>query len=303
MFSPAARLHTIDNTIALYYYNSTQQVHFSHTIFRRTVLYKSALCMLLPVLVSAQQLVSSFSIDTTKYKLISSSAIRGPEQQNISFGNHLTTEFISAYRLKNTDKCDLYSFSGKIATITVADKIEGIQLSQFFIDDDAGWEYIGSWLDRESSILKSTVFDENGNELLYDSGGAFYGYDGQNTYVCYYTMDQVETRNYKVWRFRTNVTSSVPQNLSKASSARLQRPIITYCSSGNYRVSLKPVSGGKTSVQICDLMGRLTFSKVFDELKETTTFTVPTGNVPQTPFITRATNENGQSVQATLPLW
>ena len=137
-----------------------------------------------------------------------------------------------------------------------------------------------------------------------DEGYAQYGYDGKNTYVFQMEWGKPEALllTYKSWQFRTNISSSAPQTLSKKSGNQLQRPMVTYGPSGSYRVSLKPLSEGKTSVHIFDLLGRLTFSKVFNEITETITFTIPAGNTPQTPFITRTVDKNGQTLQATIPV-
>jgi hypothetical protein len=73
-------------------------------------------------------------------------------------------------------------------------------------------------------------------------------------------------------------------------------------STGEYRVSLQPAGGGKTSMQLFDMIGRTIFTKIIDDITRPVTFTVPQDNVPRTPFIAKFQDENGLTVQKKIPV-
>jgi hypothetical protein len=68
-------------------------------------------------------------------------------------------------------------------------------------------------------------------------------------------------------------------------------------SDGSYRVTLEPTSGGKTQMQLFDLVGRCIFSKQIDDISRSVLFTIPESSLPQTPFITKVSNSNGSIVK------
>ena len=236
-----------------------------------------------------------YTVDSSLYKSVHHYVLPGPLSTYGTAGYDLS---LYAFSKKNSDLLDIFSFKGKIASITVPQSIKDsslmIYLSQNFIDEDSDWECI---VNSTSGIFY--VFDNDGTVLLSDSATALYGFDGNNTYI----IDSRRSNKFtfKAWQIRTNVTSSSPQSLSKNKN-QSQRPIITYGPSGSYRVTFQPVAGGKTSIEIFDLMGRLTFSRVFDKKNQTTTCIVPAESVPQSPFITRTSNRNCQKTQAVIPV-
>jgi hypothetical protein len=261
-----------------------------------------ALCLLsmASVTVWGQQLAYSWKMDTTLYEEIVAQIIRGPENEG-SYWNqpspyYISPDFMPVYRKKTTNQYDLYSFAGKIGSITIpiSDHIDFLFLSQTFIDADTGWECIVIYYSK--SILFN-VFDENGNKLLADTGTAFYGFDGYNTYVCSYDYG---FRSFKSWRFRTNVSTISPGGLAKSTSS--PRPMMTYLPNGNFRVSLQPTSSGQTSIQIFDMLGRQCFSKTIQDLQKTQSFIVPSGSVPRSPFVAKANNADRAAYGKAIPV-
>ena len=128
----------------------------------------------------------------------------------------------------------------------------------------------------------------------------YLGFDGNNTYVCLRNTDYALT--FKAWRFRTDITSAAPPALAKSTSSHGPLPMMTFGPAGDYRVSLQPAGGGKTSLQMFDLLGRCIFTKTIDDLTRPVSFTVPAGNVPRTPFVARVRDENGASMQREIPV-
>jgi hypothetical protein len=70
----------------------------------------------------------------------------------------------------------------------------------------------------------------------------------------------------------------------------------------NLRIKLIPSGSNQTTVQLFDLMGRCLFSKQVGKLTSPVTFTVPEGNVHQSPFITRVENDDGAYLKKRLPV-
>ena len=238
----------------------------------------------------------SYTVDSSTYKKLS-------EQYFYPGPLSHSTRSLYAFDKKNSDQCDIFSFKGKIASVTIPlsikdSSINQLSFSQTFVDNDADWECL---LYMSSGTIY--VLDNDGTVLLEGFGTRpNYGYDGNNTYVVDYFSNS-SGFTLKAWQLRTGITSSSPQEgLYKKNGTSPQMPMITYGPSGSYRVSLQPAGGGKTAVQVFDLMGRLTFSKVFEDINKKTTFTIPAENVPQSPFVTQTTDNNGQTSRTTVPI-
>lgn len=74
------------------------------------------------------------------------------------------------------------------------------------IDEDTGWESMVN-ISYEFYEASFKIYDEDGVEILSDSGHAYYGFDGNNTYVL--NLDKNPNPvPIKTWRFRTNIVSS-----------------------------------------------------------------------------------------------
>jgi hypothetical protein len=206
------------------------------------------------------------------------------------------------YRKKNSNAYDIYSFSGKIGSGILPDSTECrriyVCLSRTFINDDPAWECLAVYehYDNTKVFYTFKVFNSDNTVLLSGSGGAGYGYDGQNTYV--YSTDG---SHYKAWRFRTNVSSSSPNALSKTASS-FPHAMMTYGPTGDYRITLAPAGGGKTSVQLFDMLGRNIFSKNIDNITSPMSFTISENNVPQSPFIAKVKDERGVSMKREIPV-
>ena len=169
------------------------------------------------------------------------------------------------------------------------------------IDGDDGWESIVNYkdvLDYSRSNFK--VFDENGNELLAESGIAMYGFDGKNTYVV--VMTGVLPLGIKSWQFRTDVLDQNSKSLAKTKSIHQAQMQIYGLSDGNYKVSLIPSSGNQVQFQMFDLMGRCIFSKQLENLKTPVTFTIPESNIPNSPFIAKVKDGNETLYKKQIPV-
>ncbi len=78
--------------------------------------------------------------------------------------------------------------------------------------------------------------------------------------------------------------------------------MMTFGTSGDYRISLQPAGGGKTTVQLFDLLGRLIFAKTIDEITRLTSFTIPESGMPRTPFVAKVRDGNGTAVRREVPV-
>jgi hypothetical protein len=124
--------------------------------------------------------------------------------------------FLQAFKRKSSNQFDLYSFDGKIATSTVPfinESEPSISFSRTMLDDDGGWESIVNYsIVTNDNIINPKladffkVFDNDGTELLADSGRAYYGFDGNNTYVITWN-NPYGNSFYDSWRFRTNIST------------------------------------------------------------------------------------------------
>jgi hypothetical protein len=214
-----------------------------------------------------------------------------------------------AFRKKGSTAVDIFSVSGKIGSVTLPlngeapqDRIPYIYMfSQTIIDADEGWECLRV---VNGSNQPFDVFDDNGSQILTDSGTACYGFDGKDTYVIA-TRTAAGSYNkiilYKSWRFRSNIASVQFSPLSKRSST-FPQPMMTFGQAGNFQISLKPIGGGRTSVQLFDCIGRLIYEKAIDQITGPTTINVPEISVPKTPFIAKVRDENGNTARKLIPV-
>jgi len=270
-------------------------------------MFKAAVILLLPWAIFAQQLVYQFKIDTTKYEYspITTYVVPHPNVNAMPFIYSIsgglvdnTNLYCQAVKLKNSKQYDIYTLEGKVGTISInipngAMGFNAI-ISQTILDNDNGWEYILNYRDTLSSIDMFTVVDDNNAALLSDSGFANYGFDGQNTYVMSYLPDG----SCKVWKFRSNVSSTSP-GLAKTSASAA--PIMALMPSGNFRINLAPSSNGQTSIQLFDMLGRLVFAKNIQDMKTQTSYVIPSTNVPKSPFMTKVNNGSGVFYQKEIP--
>jgi hypothetical protein len=213
----------------------------------------------------------------------------------MNLGN--TFLWCQALKLKNSNQYDIYTLEGKAGTISIniptGAKVLNAIISQTIIDNDDGWEYILNYTDTLQNHAFFKVVDDNNAVLLSDSGAANYGFDGQNTYV----MSCVDD-GYKVWKFRSNVSSTSP-GLAKTSASAA--PVMALMPSGNFRINLAPSANGQTSIQLFDMLGRLVFAKNIQDMKTQTSYVIPSNNIPKSPFMTKVNNGNGVFYQKEIP--
>ena len=262
---------------------------------------KFGIVMLMPLVLFAQELIGTFSIDTNIYTVPNFVTVgfSGP------YGNQpigmKELDQIHALLKKGTDQLDFFTlFRLKVGSITIPNPPTGTEItviyfSQTFLDDDLGWEFVVDYQDTINDNYSFKVIDDNGSILLSDNDWATYGFDGQNTYVFAQSPNLL---SFKVWKFRSNI-SPASHPLSKTSST--PGPIMAYMPSGDFRVSLQPVSSG-TSLQIFDMLGRQVFSKNIHNIREPTSFIIPSYSMPNTPFVARVNNDNGSFVKKGVPV-
>ena len=199
--------------------------------------------------------------------------------------------FIKAYRKKNSNKFDIYSIYGKcgssIAQLTNdTEYFHIISFSRSILDNDSGWEAIVIYYVRPMKVLYAKVFDDDGTEILSDSGQYLtYDFDGNDTYVTC-TYDLVNEKRMRAWRFRTNVFSSSSVPVSRTKPVNFQQIQISEMIGGNYRVSIKNVSDDVVNFQMVNLLGKQLFSKINNH-SSAIIFTIPEKNTPRGPFITK----------------
>jgi hypothetical protein len=258
-----------------------------------------------------QELVSTFSVDTSQYALSAYNYYFTPEPsvpfstaKDYTIANfnywRMGTIFLFLLHKKNSNQYDIFSFKGKTGSIiipqqdTITFKVSAITLSQKFVDNDDGWDYIINCYNRTTDVKSFNLFDENGNILLSDCGEAFYGFDGENTYVssiCYNNSSSVAT-TLKTWRFRTNITTSLSQGgLAKRTTGQPNQ-IMYFGVAGDLRVNLQPVGGGKTSIQLFDMLGKQVYSKTIENITQPISFIISSDQVPHSPFISNIENEH-----------
>jgi hypothetical protein len=210
-----------------------------------------------------------------------------------------TNLYCQAVKLKNSNQYDIYTLEGKAGTVTINVPsgffAYNAIISQTILDNDNGWEYILNYYDTTSgrNFYMFTIVDDNNSILLSDSGLANYGFDGQNTYI----VSQNELSN-KVWKFRSNVSSTSP-GLAKTSVSAA--PIMALMPSGDFRINLSQSGNGQTSIQLFDMLGRLVFAKNIQDMKRQTSYVIPSNNIPKSPFMTKVNNGNGVFYQKEIP--
>jgi hypothetical protein len=264
---------------------------------------KFGLVMLVPLAMFAQELVGEFSLDTNVYNFdigFIITGFRGPQKISMPSVN----ERIYSFQKKGTNQIDIFSvIFEKIGSITIPENPAGCYISQIhfnqtFLDNDAGWEYLILYYDTTTAPdykASFKVIDETGATIIADSGVGYLGIDDQNTYVF---ADNLTSYKIKVWKFRTNIASASGP-LSKSASS--PGPMMTFMSSGDFKVSLQPVNGG-TSVQIFDMLGRQVFRKNVQNINKPMSFTIPSGDMPNSPFVIRVQNNNGSYVKKEIPV-
>jgi hypothetical protein len=201
---------------------------------------------------------------------------------------------------KNSSQIDIVSFQGVIGTVNIPSLLDTtlylLTFSRTFIDNDPGWEVLAVFYKplNGSTIIQFTLYDDDGSIVISEEGNAYLGFDGNSTFV---VTGYPSNLTFKSWRFRTNISPSGGSTLKKTTSG-IAPIMMTYgMSDGNYRVTLEPTSGGKTRMQLFDLVGRCIFSKQIDNISQLVSFTIPESSLPQTPFITKVSNSNGSVVK------
>lgn len=256
------------------------------------------------VKVDTSQYENRFSTQVSLTKLQTIGFIPGPLNARSELWNNITGGVcMFAYLKKNSNVFDIYSIGGKCGSSTVPNvknKNGNIIFSQTFIDDDAGWESITCYTNYLSEV-QFTVFDDDGTELVSDSGSAGFGFDGSSTYVIR-NNENYENLSIKSWRFRTNITSTSEPSLKKTASSSPPLMMTYGMSNGSYRVTLLPSTGGQTTMQLFDLVGRLLFTKQLDCVTSPVTFTIPEKNIPASPFIAKVKNKDGVLYKKEIPV-
>jgi hypothetical protein len=269
---------------------------------------RTLIFLLFPLSIFAQELVCSFTLDTSVYSNPGAWGIRGPGSERsfpLNEPSSPSTDIIGCFNKNGTDQWDIYSFSGKTGSAVVPSSATPngfarnyVFFSQFFINSDSNWECLVNYSENKPFQPKHQfiLFDHSGNQLLSDNGTAYFGFDGLNTYV-YASSGNLNyladfTFSYKVWRFRTNISSSSPK-LSKSQVSTPGLMKIYGQENGNYRVTLSPSSGNQVRFQMFDLLGRCVFSKQINNITSPQTFTIPEANVPKSPFVAKVTDGNG----------
>jgi hypothetical protein len=252
-----------------------------------------------------QVLVTGYTLDTSEYRAAASCYFfPGPNvySTNLSGGG----VNIYAYKVKNSDRYDFFSFSGKVSSMAISSSLIGvpdsdynsIYFSQTFIDSDTGWECIVNYFDVNKNYAEYfKVLDGNGSLLLSDTGLGTYGFDGYNTYVVQRPM----TTTIKAWRFRTNI-SSVSQNPLAKAALGVPHAMMTFGMNGDYRIKLAPADGGKMSVRLFDMLGRTVFTRCIDRVTAPVTLTIPEYDLPPGPFITKLRDDKGATTKREIPV-
>lgn len=215
------------------------------------------------------------------------------------------TYFIKAYRKKNSNQFDIYSFYGKcgssiVQLINDTNYLHRISFSRTMLDNDSGWEAIVIY-DGAAKVKSyySKVFDDDGTEILSDSGVVLtYGFDGNDTYVMYHVDMLIYSQRMKAWRFRTNVFSSSSMPVSRTKPVSFQQIQIRQMIGGNYRVSIQNVSDDVVNFQMVNLLGKLVFSKKVNNSSSVVTFIIPEKGIPAGPFIAKVNDgDNTTSIR------
>jgi hypothetical protein len=264
---------------------------------------KFLMVFLFPALIGAQTLVSSISVDTSQY------IVTGAVNEYMNVNGGLAT--VVCYNLgnqagyiaamnKSSRYIDVYNCAtGSKVTLTKFSEIHystSIYLSQFYLDNDSGWECILNYVDTSAGNYTADrfkVIDDNGTQLLADNGLASYAFDGSNSYVRSFTRP-----NYKTWRFRTGV-QGVAKSLAK-NAAEIQ-PGYSFEPTGALNINFQPLGNGQTSIQLMDLLGRVVYSGVLPK-GFAGNLTIPETSLPKSPFISKVTTNNKDYVRKLIPV-
>jgi hypothetical protein len=253
-------------------------------------------------------LVTDYTIDTSLYiggVTQMGQIVTGPFTISAITQGSYRTMMASAFRKKNSNQYDIYSFEGKcgssiIPVVDAPNYSSSVLLSQTMIDDDAGWESIINYTlytDNGYHSYDFKVFDDSGAELLSDSGRGVYGFDGNSTYVVKYGDYHI-----KSWRFRTNIMNTSAPSLAKTKVVQTSPMQVFGLSGGDYRVTLSPTNGNQINFQMFDLMGRCLLTKQIDNITSPVSFIIPENSVPKSPFITKVNDGNQSFYKKQIPV-
>ena len=262
--------------------------------------------VVMPICLTAQQLVASFSVDTSLYTSVYVSTAWEPEVRNY--------ESPFGFWRKNSGQIDIFSrIHGKIGTTTAPSLPTGtiaaytqVEVSQLRVDGDSGWEGIVNFIDT-TGVGTTTpkwrfqfkAFSEDGTVLLSDFGRATFLREGTSTYIVagYYSGRTFLEGTLKAWRFRTNAGSAGP-SLSKHVATENPSPIFT--PAGDLRLTSLPIGNGEMSIQLIDMLGRIVHSSIIPA-NQSSTFTIPSSSVPSSPFVTKVATEERTTTQRMIP--
>ena len=254
-------------------------------------------------------LVADYQVDTSLYYYSMSTLFRyapGP----LLYGNMTGSPFcedvlVMAFRKKNSNEIDIYSYTGKCGTSVFpqlpphpeSSPNYTVFLSQTYVDNDPQWEAILIF-NREKRFL---LLDHDGAELLRDSiTDVGYGFDGNSTYIV--AKNRESRWGFKTWRLRTNISSAASPSLGKKKAASPGTMVVHGLNDGNYRVTLTPSSGNGAIFQLHDLLGRCLLSKSIKDFNGPVTFTIPNEQVPKTPFIAETKSEGSALRKKVIPV-
>ena len=97
-------------------------------------------------------------------------------------------------------------------------------------------------------------------------------------------------------------SKDIKDDASHAKSTSVPLPMMTYGSTGNYRISFEPSGSGMTTVQLFDLLGKQIFAKTIDKITRPMSFTIPESDMPRTPFVAKVRDNNGTAVRREVPV-
>ncbi|MBN1460589.1 MAG: T9SS type A sorting domain-containing protein [Armatimonadetes bacterium] len=268
-------------------------------------MFRRAIWLLLPVCAMAQQLVNSFSVDTTQYSSDYVGATWGPSQSSSSFP--------FALKKKGTGQADIFSIlGGKLATIDLPSLPPSCISPQYFasqtyFDSDSGWEGIVNyydtvgWANGTKIVWQFRAFDETGAILLSDYGYATLIFDGQNTYIGagVYSGRTYMSPTIKAWRLRSNVQSSAPAVQKQVENSS---PRLTSGPQGPLRLSLATPSTGGVTVRLFDLLGQTIYSQTEPAGVSSSAFLIPSIGTPHSPYISVVSTDHGSFTQKSVPV-
>jgi hypothetical protein len=256
---------------------------------------------------NGQELVYDFQPDSAIYSSMDSRfVIVAPEDLTAKY----SIDFYFTLERRNSDIIDIFARTGKIGSCRINKDLYNQygdnppRITQKVFDSDDGWEilyqnYFGVLLVDDDGTTLFKYGDGVANDTIRYSSSI--GFDGNSTYICIQTLTNSFLRPYKLYRFRTNISPTSPHTLTK--KAVVPNTMMVFgASSGDYQVSLIPTGGGKTTVQLFDMLGRLVFEKRIDDLTKPVSFSIPAEQSSRTPFITRVQDQNGTVLKKEIPV-